>query len=181
MLAIQWFLLRRAVFQQVLNKSSPGMSEFQFYRLLAIAIAQACCTLATSIYNLVSTLSAPGVSGTLYPWISWQSIHSGFHRVFQFPYAIFSDAEVRSFLASGSVPAGAAVLFFLLFGLTSEILGDGHKALRWIQRRVLRHISPWSGASKGKVNPAQTIQSFSSYVEVMSFRATSSFDIWSRF
>lgn len=133
-LTFQWLLLHRGQLRKALNDSDPAMPMMQFLRLLALALILALYALGFSLYQLGLSLQWLG------PWVSWGYVHAGFSQIGQFPAAVMTDDIKQSLWIFWSIYPSAAVLFFILFGMTSEAMRDWEDTANWVKMRLRRLV-----------------------------------------
>jgi pheromone a factor receptor len=102
----------------------------QFLRLLALAVILALYALGFSLYQLSVNF------GQLGPWVSWEYVHAGFSKIGQIPAAVVPDDLKLSLWIFWSIYPSAAILFFILFGLTGEAMRDLEDMAKWATMRL---------------------------------------------
>ncbi|KAI0078440.1 STE3-domain-containing protein [Panus rudis PR-1116 ss-1] len=125
-----WALFRRHREIQALVASMSGISLDRYYRLMVLATVEMLCTVPIGTYDLVL-----GVQG-YYPWDGFSDLHLNFDRVSQYPrelvYTGWGLAATRTLWYTN----GCALIFFALFGFTSEARSFYNRALLCLPRRL---------------------------------------------
>jgi pheromone a factor receptor len=130
-LSILAFARRRAQFSEFLS-SNTSLTVSRYFRLMALAMTDICCTTPLSI----SVIVLNATSGPLHPWRGWSDTHFDFSRVGQIPAAFWHADHmvvVSLELSRWLVPA-CAIVFFMFFGLAHEARGHYHRTYLTIAR-----------------------------------------------
>ncbi|KAK7692308.1 hypothetical protein QCA50_003933 [Cerrena zonata] len=104
-------LRRHRHVRQVLRMANMDLQLF--YRLVAMAVVELCCTLPLVLFVFVNNMR-----GAYYPWKGLADLHLGFERVRQFPYEMW--VAESAFQQSLWYQIGCGLLFFLLLGFTQD-------------------------------------------------------------
>ncbi|CAL1697566.1 unnamed protein product [Somion occarium] len=128
--------------QQIRDLFSPTseVSLHQYYRLIAMATVEMCCTTPLSIFDLVE------VSRGYYPWRGFEDLHSGFDRVDQWPYELW--ATNLSNIRSQWYQIGCAFIFFALFGFSAEACNRYRHAFGVVTKVIFPHKRHSRGHTK---------------------------------
>lgn len=129
-LTIYSFIQTRRQFSQVLSESGADLNLSRFFRLMAVATTDMAFSLPLSLYFMIANMIFYPVE----PWVSWDETHSFINEVW-----IVSYEDIRSIpslkisysLNLWLIP-GCAFLFFMFFGLSSEVV-NGYQ-------RMFRHL-----------------------------------------
>lgn len=111
-------------------------------RLLSLSVICSFFAVAASLFQLFESFPV------LAPWISWDNVHTGFSEIGQFPSALMGPSDITTLWVFWGIFPAAGFLFFLLFGLTGEVVGDCKRAGQWVLRG-----SWWLRGSKGANSP----------------------------
>lgn len=119
-----------------------GMPFVHFLRLLAMSLILSTYGLGFSIYQLFIALN------NIQPWISWTNVHHRFSAIGQIPSVLMTPALQRSLWIFWSLYPSSALLFFVLFGLTSEAISDWEKTWKACSKWVVDKCIPkaWKAA-----------------------------------
>lgn len=100
-----------------LISASFNLTYDRYWRLIALSSADLWITIPLSIRALVSDLTSK-----IYPWVSWDHIHSGYSHVFQVPRIVLNKypGVVASYEITRWTPVFCAFFFFGIFGFTNE-------------------------------------------------------------
>lgn len=134
-MALWWFIQRRAQFRDLLNTS--GLSGSRYVRLMGLSVAELLGNLIINGYILGENAKYP-----MRPWISWQNVHSDFHRVDQYPIALYSQTELNSLWGTWALYPISAVLFFGFFGFGQEALIEYKRSYQWVRVHIFRLPEP---------------------------------------
>ncbi|CAL1697569.1 unnamed protein product [Somion occarium] len=116
------------------------VSLHQYYRLLAMATVEMCCTTPLSVFDLVD------LSQIYYPWRGFQDLHSNFDRVGQYPYELW--ATDLGHIRSQWYQIGCAFIFFVLFGFSAEARNRYRHAFSFVAKVILPHKRHSRGRTK---------------------------------
>ncbi|KAG8708615.1 hypothetical protein FRC09_001130 [Ceratobasidium sp. 395] len=141
-LALLRFLRRRADFQKDLQSKQSSLTTGYYLRLVALSVTEMLFATTMTIYVLAVTVEDGGLS----PWISWEHVHSNWHRIGQFPKILTPDSFWGRIWIIWYIGPIASVIFFAFFGFSREARVEYSKAWRWVQRLVFR-IQPKSQPS----------------------------------
>ncbi|KAG8732113.1 hypothetical protein FRC12_019415, partial [Ceratobasidium sp. 428] len=133
-IALRWFVHRRAQFQAVLQSNQSGLTTGRYLRLIALSVTEMLFATAMSLFVLVITVE----DGGLRPWISWEDVHSNWHRVGQFAKILIPQFFWDRLLITWYIIPITSVIFFAFFGFGQEAKAEYTNAWRWVQRRVFR-------------------------------------------
>lgn len=153
-LICQWLFVQRAVFREALARSSAGMSSWQFHRLVMIAILQGFLSLLLTICQFASIYS----THSNLPYINWNFVHAGFHRVDTFPAFLFVPNAYYNVYIYGAPVIG--FLFCLFFSTTPE-------HLVWIRtksKRARGFVNRSFGRADGSSSASDAKSHLASYV-----------------
>ncbi|KIY48905.1 pheromone receptor [Fistulina hepatica ATCC 64428] len=117
LLSLYHFNQRRTACASLLS-GSPGLSVTRYFRLMALAATELCCT--TPLGTFFIAINAAG--GQVQPWISWAWVHYGYSRVSLYP-AIIWRADKKNEAAmelSRWLAPFCAIVFFAYFGFAVE-------------------------------------------------------------
>jgi pheromone a factor receptor len=115
---MQWLLLSRRRFKR-LDLSRSGMSTAQFIRLLILAVILSASAAWSSIFQIVVNVRQHQGLGL---WVSWDYVHADFWNIYQYPKAITPPFLLTFAWVFCMLAPCAGVLFFVLFGLSGEVL-----------------------------------------------------------
>ncbi|KAF8553273.1 STE3-domain-containing protein [Imleria badia] len=150
-LTLSTFYKRRFELSRLLSTHN-SLNMSRYIRLMMLALSEMLCTVPISIYSVY--IANKGVQ--IQPWVSWANTHYDFSYVGQVPAVIWmTDPNFRLSveLTRWLFPASGLV-FFLLFGLTSE-------ARRKYRAACLR-FAKFLGYKPASELPASTLQKWKS-------------------
>ncbi len=132
-LTLRSFFRRRAQFTSLLN-TTTAMNVNRYLRLMALALADMCCTVPLGIY--IMYITSHGIP--LAPWISWADTHFDFGRVVVVPAIIWRNDKAFAITVELSrwLAPFCAFTFFALFGFASEAKKHYKLAFWWCAKRV---------------------------------------------
>ncbi|KAG8740711.1 hypothetical protein FRC10_003961 [Ceratobasidium sp. 414] len=133
-IALRWFVHRRAQFQAVLQSNQSGLTTGRYLRLIALSVTEMLFATAMSLFVLVITVE----DGGLRPWISWEDVHSNWHRVGQFARILVPQFFWDRLLLTWYIIPITSVIFFAFFGFGQEAKAEYTKAWQWVLRNVFR-------------------------------------------
>jgi len=133
-IALRWFVHRRAQFQAVLQSAQSGLTTGRYLRLIALSVTEMLFATAMSLFVLVITVE----DGGLRPWISWEDVHSDWHRVGQFAKILVPDFFWDRLLLTWYIIPITSVIFFAFFGFGQEAKSEYARAFRWVQTTIFR-------------------------------------------
>lgn len=153
-LTVQWLYIRSDAIEKALRERRASMTVLQVIRLMALAMILTCFALGFGFLQIYF-IATHGLSR----WGSWHHLHRNFDQVGQFPSALLSESLRSTIWRYWSIQPAAAFVYFLLFGPTSQALGDIASGWRWLRQRM--GFTP-SLDSNNRRRGAQTINSFAS-------------------
>ncbi|TFY78496.1 hypothetical protein EWM64_g5516 [Hericium alpestre] len=142
-LSLRAFARRRAEFSEFLS-SNKTMTVSRYFRLMALATTEMCCTVPLAIFVIVLNVTG----GPMEPWISWENVHFAFSRVDQIPAVLWriDHMVVVSIELSRWLLPVCALLFFGFFGFAAEARRHYRMAGSAVLDRICRifpAISTW--------------------------------------
>lgn len=143
---------RRAQFMEFLAMNK-NLSSSRYFRLMGLAGIEMLCTIPLGAYVLYLNATSQPV----YPYISWENVHSDFSRVEQFPSVLWrmSGPTVLSIELSRWLLVICAFVFFAFFGFADEARKNYRLAYVSVAKRVglstAGTISSWSTGSKSEM------------------------------
>ncbi|KAK7680857.1 hypothetical protein QCA50_016167 [Cerrena zonata] len=155
------FLKRRKQFSELIASNS-NLTFNRYFRLMAMAVVEICCTVPLAIYgNVVNFRDA------YYQYRGFADLHLGFDRVRQYPLALWDNGSgFRSAVMFNQWAfIGCALVFFLIFGVAEEARKHYRAAYTSVAKRV--------GLSTGEIDSSGFTQSKGSKITSSGFgRAT---------
>ena len=103
---------RRKQFSELIA-SNNNLTFNRYFRLMAMAVVEICCTVPLATYANVKNFKT-----VLYPWNGFADLHLGFNRVRQYPLELWDNVpDAREpFMFNQWSFIGCALVFFLIFG-----------------------------------------------------------------
>ncbi|GMK53663.1 hypothetical protein CspeluHIS016_0102490 [Cutaneotrichosporon spelunceum] len=129
-LSMRWFFVRRAQFRSILSGS--GLTTGVYLRLLGLAVTDSILLMFGTVFNTLFLLVFN--RDELHPTASWDSIHSNFGLVSQFPEEFFNVATTLDVPFYLSVLYAMSVFAFFSFG--EDAVGQYLKVWRFVKRLV---------------------------------------------
>lgn len=133
-LAIYWFMERRAQFRELLTASRSGLTTGRYLRLLSLGLAEIVLCFGYNIYILVDEFQLTGIL----PWISWENVHWHFGTPHQFPSVVMPPALKRSNMVMFTLLPVSAFAFFLFFAFGEEAVAEYKKNWVWVKIHIFR-------------------------------------------
>lgn len=143
---------RRAQFMEFLAMNK-NLSSSRYFRLMGLAGIEMLCTIPLGAYVLYLNATSEPV----YPYISWENVHSDFSRVEQFASVQWrmSGPTVLAIELSRWLLVICAFVFFAFFGFADEARKNYRLAYVSVAKRVglstAGTISSWSTGSKSEM------------------------------
>jgi pheromone a factor receptor len=144
-LALRWFIQRRAQFHDLLNAS--GYTASRYIRLMGLALAELVGIITCNLVVLGLNAEVP-----LRPWISWDNVHSDFKRVDQYPLSVMTQHNRDVLWGVWALYPISAVLFFAFFGFGQEAITEYKKTYQWIRVHIFRGPPLPNQNSRGNVS-----------------------------
>ncbi|CAL1697603.1 unnamed protein product [Somion occarium] len=132
-LTLRAFLRRRKQFSELIASNS-NLTFNRYFRLMAMAVVEICCTIPAALYANISN-----IKGGLYKWRGFADLHFGFERVRQYPFDLWSVAFPglrTTFLFNQWSFITCALVFFLIFGMAEEARKHYRAAYTTVAKRV---------------------------------------------
>src|ERR1700733_3921886 len=121
----------------LLTSRNTGLSSSQYYRLMAMSMTIGTWGVVWGTLQLINVVEAG-----FYPLGSWREIHQGDSTVMEVPLVVLGSANLASFwLFWWGIP-GAAYMFFLLFGTSSDTFLEYKRFWIWFRTTVLGQRLP---------------------------------------
>ncbi|KAH7911860.1 pheromone A receptor-domain-containing protein [Hygrophoropsis aurantiaca] len=116
-LTIRALAQRRSEFKELLS-ANKNLNSGRYFRLMAVAGIEVCCTLPLGAYSIYLNAAAQPIQR----WVSWENTHYDFSRVGQYPALIWrsSSLTVLSLELSRWLVILCAFIFFGFFGFADE-------------------------------------------------------------
>lgn len=124
---------RRELSQLVSNHSS-ALSVSRFIRLLALTSVIIVVTIPLQTFLLYTNLS-----GGVHPYISWANVHEGFGFVLQVTeaeLAMLPNSTVQGVYVGNWMYPVAGLVFFVFFGVNTDLKEQYSRVARWIAVRL---------------------------------------------
>lgn len=116
-LSLRCFVRRRLEFNQFLS-SNKSLTVSRYFRLMALATTEICCTTPLAVFTIYLNLTATPVG----PWRSWSDTHFAFSRVEEYPALLWraNFLTVLSMEFSRWLNPWCSFIFFAFFGFAEE-------------------------------------------------------------
>ncbi|KAI0078441.1 STE3-domain-containing protein [Panus rudis PR-1116 ss-1] len=125
-----WALFRRHRQIKELVASTNGLSLNKYYRLMVMATIEMLCTVPLGTYDLL------GAVRSYYPWNGFADLHLNFDRVSQYPHDLIRKNWGHAPTGTLWYTNGCALIFFALFGFTSEARSFYGRVFLYLPRRL---------------------------------------------
>jgi hypothetical protein len=123
---------------------SSGLSSSQYYRLMAVSMViglWGVVWISLQLRNMIDV--------HMFPLPSWHTLHKGDSTVVEIPLVVLKPADLASDrLFWWGIP-GAAYIFFVFYGTSSDVFSEYTRFWRWFSTTVLRRPLPvkeWSAS-----------------------------------
>ncbi|KAF8307933.1 fungal pheromone STE3G-protein-coupled receptor [Clavulina sp. PMI_390] len=140
--ALWWFFDRRAEMRSPrpyssascsLNLTGSAHPDTYYIRLMGLSAVELLGTLSFNGFVLIANGQEK-----LWPYLSWNYVHSDFQQVFQIPWSTIPSYWVTVYWVSWSLRPTAAILFWAFFGLGEEAMREHRRNWDWIRVHILR-------------------------------------------
>ncbi|CAE6424206.1 unnamed protein product [Rhizoctonia solani] len=133
-IALRWFVHRRAQFQAVLQSSNSGLTTGRYLRLIALSFTEMLFATATTLFVVIITIQDNG----LRPWVSWDFVHSDWHRVDQFAKVLAPQYFWDRYLITWYLVPVTSVIFFAFFGFGQEATAEYTSYYNFVKTKIFR-------------------------------------------